>query len=101
MFHHHLLSLDENETLRKIYEKQKNNPTKGDWFCMLQEDFTFIGEAMNEDMILSMSKSDYKTKVNQLGQKEDRLGARLKRLAETALASCIHFDEVLGWEGWC
>ena len=54
MFHHHLLSLDENETLRKIYEKQKINKTKGDWFCLLQEDFSFIGEAMNEDVIKSI-----------------------------------------------
>ena len=69
MFHHHLLSLDENETLRKIYEKQKINKTKGDWFCLLQEDFSFIGEAMNEDLIKSMSKCDYKIKVTQLVQK--------------------------------
>ena len=29
MYHHHILSLDKEETVRKIYEKQKNGHFKG------------------------------------------------------------------------
>ena len=66
MFHHHLLGLDENETLKKIYEKQKKETTKGDWFQFLKEDFTFIEEVMDENKIKSYSKEEYKSIVKKL-----------------------------------
>ena len=69
MFHHHILGLDENETLRKVYEKQKNEPTKEDWFQFLKKDFTFIEEDMNEEDIKSYSKEEYKKKVKILVKK--------------------------------
>ena len=31
MYHHHILSREKNETIRKIYEKQKTECSKGDW----------------------------------------------------------------------
>ena len=66
MFHHHLLGLDENETLKKIYVKQKKETTKGDWFQLLKEDFTFIEEVMDENKIKLYSKEEYKRIVKKL-----------------------------------
>ena len=36
MYHHHILSLDKNETVRKVYEKQKEGHFKGDWIELLK-----------------------------------------------------------------
>ena len=63
MYHHHLLTLEDGETLKNIYDKQKSQPTKGDWYELLLKDFTFIGEDLNEEVIKSYSKTEYKKKV--------------------------------------
>ena len=39
---------------------RKKETTKGDWFQLLKEDFTFIEEVMDEDKIKSYSKEEYK-----------------------------------------
>ena len=56
MYHYNILIQDDNETIKKMYEKQKKNPTKGDWFQLLKEDFQFIEEDMDEEKIKTMSK---------------------------------------------
>ena len=60
MYLKHILSLDENETIRKIYEKQKTESTKGDWFKLIEADLKFIGEQVDEESI----KNEYKKWVN-------------------------------------
>jgi hypothetical protein len=42
MYHHHILSRGEEETIQKIYRKQSEDPLKGDWFELLKQDFKFI-----------------------------------------------------------
>ena len=32
LYHHHILTRPKEETISKIYFKQKEEPTKGDWF---------------------------------------------------------------------
>ena len=68
MYHHHLLTTDHEESINKIYDKQKEDPTKGDWYELLQNDFKFIGEEINEEQIKSMSKSEYKKHIKELVQ---------------------------------
>ena len=63
MYHHHLLTTDESETIVKIYLKQKSSPTKGDWYELLQQDFQFVGLNINDDKIRSMSRQNYKKKI--------------------------------------
>ena len=69
MYHHHILSRDENETIKKVYNKQKENFTKGDWYQLLKKDFEFIGIEINEDDIRLTPKNAYKKKIKQLVQK--------------------------------
>jgi hypothetical protein len=69
MYHHHILTRDQNETIHKIYQKQKVEKLKGDWFQLLQNDFQFIEMEMNEEDIRSMSKYQYKTKIKALVRK--------------------------------
>ena len=58
MFHHHILTREDNETIKKVYSKQKESHIKGDWFRMLISDFEFIEEEINEDL-----KKAYQKKI--------------------------------------
>ena len=69
MYHHHLLSRGKEETIYKIYCKQKQDPLKGDWFSLLLKDFEFIGVELNESEIQSTPKSEYKIKIKKLVEK--------------------------------
>ena len=69
MYHHHILNLDENETVKKIYNKQKEKTSKGDWYDLLLKDFKFIDKDLNEKEIKEMSKEDYKKTVKELVEK--------------------------------
>ena len=62
LFHHEILSRDEEETIRKIYFKMKRDNVKGDWIRLLERDFAFIGISMDEEEISTISKYDYNPK---------------------------------------
>ena len=66
LYHHHIINRDDTETIRKIYNKQKEDPLKGDWFELIQKDFLFLGIEMDEKIIKSTNKETYKKKINQL-----------------------------------
>ena len=69
LYHYHLLTLDKKETIKKIYEKQKLDPTKGDSYQLLNNDFVFIEKDINEEKIKSYSKNEYKKLIKKLIQK--------------------------------
>ena len=66
MYHHEILSRDDNETIKKIYTKQKEDKTRGDWVTLLEADFQFIGIDLKEEEICSITKSEYKEKIKSL-----------------------------------
>ena len=63
MYQHHLLTLEDSETIKRIYEKQKSHTTKGEWYELLLKDFKFIEEDINEEEMKSFSKLEYKKKI--------------------------------------
>ena len=69
MYHHHIITRDENETIHKIYRKQKEEYIKGDWFQLLIKDFEFIGIQMDENYIKATPKSVYKKHIKSLIRK--------------------------------
>jgi hypothetical protein len=66
MFHHEILSRDNDETIKKIYLKQKQHSVKGDWIRLLEKDFDFIGIQMKEEEIEATPKSQYKKHIKAL-----------------------------------
>ena len=60
---HHLLSRPESEIIRKVYEVQKNIPTKNDWFGIVQENMEDLKIKLSEKEISEMSKQKFKTIV--------------------------------------
>ena len=69
MYHHHILSRGEEETIQKIYRKQSEDPLKGDWFELLKQDFKLIGVEIDEKYIASTPKNEYKIKIKKLVEK--------------------------------
>ena len=63
MFHHHILSRNDNELIKKVYTKQKEDSIKGDWFQTLKNDFKFIGEEINDQKIMKMTKTEYQNYI--------------------------------------
>ena len=69
MYHYHILSLDREETVRKLYEKQKRQPLKGDWIQLLKSDFEFMGIQLDEQAIIITPKQVYRKKIKYLIRK--------------------------------
>ena len=69
MYHHHIVNLGEEETVKKIYEKQKQDSFKGDWFQLIKQDFAFMGIDMNEDEMKKTPKEIYRKKIKTLVNK--------------------------------
>ena len=42
MYHFHIITRDDSDTIKKVYMKQKEANVKGDWICLLAKDFEFI-----------------------------------------------------------
>ena len=61
MYHHHILSRNDEELIKKVYIKQKEDSIKGDWIRTLQSDFKFIGEEINAQNIVRMSQDEYRS----------------------------------------
>ena len=74
MYHHHILSREDSEIIKKIYLKQKENACKGDWINLIKKDFGFLGENIQDEVITHTPKDIYrkwvKTKVKNAAFKE-------------------------------
>ena len=59
MYHCHILTRDDCETIEKVYVKQKENPCKGDWILLIRQDFLFIDVDMDDDWTATTGKEEY------------------------------------------
>ena len=59
MYHYHILTRDDTETIKKIYNSQKVSHIKEDWYRMIIKDFEFIQIVQNDDDIKKIPKLDY------------------------------------------
>ena len=69
LYHHHIVTLSEDETLKKIYNKQKEDSVKGDWVRLVKKDYLFIEEEMNDENIKTMTKNQFKSWVKKRVEK--------------------------------
>ena len=69
MYHHHVVNLGDEETVKRIYEKQKQDCFKKDWIRLRKQDFAFMGIDMNVDKIRKTPKEIYKKKDQNFGEK--------------------------------
>jgi hypothetical protein len=59
MYHFHIITRDDSETIKKVYLKQKEASVKGDWIHLLAQDFEFIQEEQKDDEIVKLGKKEY------------------------------------------
>ena len=50
----HILDKNENELIKRIYNEQKEDPIKGDWFKLVQTDLESIDPNLDEKQIMLM-----------------------------------------------
>ena len=60
---HTILSKDSDELIKEVYEAQKNDPIKGDFYQLIMEDFNEVGLSLTETEITSMKKEHYQKNV--------------------------------------
>lgn len=60
---HTLLKRPEHEITRQVYEAQKNNTVRGDFYELVQSDIDAVGGGLTEEIIEQSSKADFKSKV--------------------------------------
>ena len=93
MFHPNILTRDNNETIRKVYTKQREDPLKGDWYTLLEKDLNFMGISMNEEQISRTPKYEYKTLImKHIRKSEFTYFINLKE-THTKLDS-VHYDKL-------
>merc|ERR1712030_140585 len=68
MYWKHLISIDKNRLISKIYKSQKNLPTNGDWIYSLMKDKEEFGIINTDEEIRKMSKNKFK-KINKKKKK--------------------------------
>ena len=64
-YHHHIITRDDSEIIKKIYLKQKEDPLKGDWVQLIQKDYEFIQEDWNDDFLKSIPKDIFLKQVKE------------------------------------
>ena len=102
MFHHHILTREKSELIQKVYFKQKETKTKGDWLQLIEEDFEFIGEQMDEEKIKSTPKEEYRKFIKEKVEKAafSQL-MELKNRSKTKMKD-VHYQkfEMQSYEKW-
>ena len=63
---HNILSRNSEELVTRIFEAQISTPTKGDFLCLVKSDLEQIGENLNQEKIMYMSKIQFKTHIKKL-----------------------------------
>ena len=66
LYHHHILTREDSETIKKIYLKKKEESANGDWIKLLEKDFLFIECEMDEETIAATPKETYKKNIKNM-----------------------------------
>ena len=64
MYHYDIINRKDDETVKKMYKKQTEVTTKGDWFELVKKGFAYIGKEIYEEKIKSKTKQEYKKEIN-------------------------------------
>ena len=63
LYHYHIITRDDKETIKKVYLKQKEACVKGDWITLLAKDFNFIQVEQNDEHIMRLGKKEYSSYI--------------------------------------
>ena len=94
MFLWQILHRDTDELVRKVYETQKLNHCKGDWFRIMQEERSKYGMLETDDEISKISEGKYRKMIDK--KLHEHAIAHLKTLANTHSKSTKIAAEAFG-----
>ena len=60
-----ILQRPEGELVRNIYEAMKADPLPRDWYRLVQEDFELVNLQINEDQIINLNPTQYKSLIEE------------------------------------
>ena len=63
LYHNNILKRDNQELIKRIYNEQLRNPTKGDFVELIREDFKTLSIVQNDNEIQNMKTSTYKEHI--------------------------------------
>ena len=63
LFHNNILKRENQELIKRIYNEQINNPTKGDFVEMIKDDFKTFNIVQNDEEIRNSTTSTYKEHI--------------------------------------
>ena len=70
MFLHYIMKEDEHSLISRFFKSQKNNPTKGDWYYKILEDFEELEIFLTLDQIRESSRFQFKSLVDKMVQEK-------------------------------
>ena len=59
MYHYHKITRDDKETIKMVYQKEKEACVKGDWITLLVKYFNFIQVQQNDERIMRLGMTEY------------------------------------------
>ena len=69
LYHNNILKRENHELIKRIYKEQLNNPTKGDFVELIQDDFKALNIIQNDDRIKNIKTSTYKDHIKKCTKK--------------------------------
>ena len=70
MFLHYIMKEDEHSLISRFFKSQKKNPTKGDWYYKILEDFEELEIFLTLDQIRESSRFQFKSLVDKMVQEK-------------------------------
>ena len=62
-YRYEILKRDDSELVKRVFKAQHENPSKGDFVKLIEEDFKFIGENFKVENICKMTKQQFKNHI--------------------------------------
>ena len=63
MYLHNILHRNDEELVKRVYKAQRDNPTPGDFICLVKKDLEDMGEVFKEEDIMSKNKNQFKLHI--------------------------------------
>ena len=90
-----ILTRDSTEIIKKIYMKQKVNSCKGDWIKLVEKDFSFIEQEIDEDWISRTGRYEYKRYIKEkvkVAAFKEYIQLKEKCLKKTKFCTLLRFQ---------
>jgi hypothetical protein len=91
MYLHHIVTRQDSEMIKKVYLKQKQCANKGDWINIVQKDFEFIGEQIDEEEMRNTPRETHRKKIKEkVGKAAFRQLLDMKQISQKKMGDLVY-----------